>query len=83
MDDHQRPDGIAVTRFILQSIYAQSDDEKLEFEYESGNTNILTNKYTSQPEISQQVEIFIRRMNSIPAFTANLTVESFNKRTLS
>lgn len=83
MDDHQRPDGIAVTRFILQSIYAQSDEEKLEFEYESGNTNILTNKYTSQPEISQQVEIFIRRMNSIPAFTANLTVESFNKRTLS
>lgn len=83
MDDHQRPDGIAVTRFMLQSIYAQSDDEKLEFEYESGNTNILTNKYTSQPEISQQVEIFIRRMNSIPAFTANLTVESFNKRTLS
>ncbi|TMW98296.1 hypothetical protein EJD97_004215 [Solanum chilense] len=55
MDDHQRPDGIAVTRFILQSIYAQSDEEKLEFEYESGNTNILTNKYTSQPEISQQV----------------------------
>lgn len=41
MDDHQRPDGIAVTRFILQSIYAQSDEEKLEFEYESGNTNIL------------------------------------------
>jgi hypothetical protein len=22
-------------------VYAQSDDEKLEFEYESGNTNIL------------------------------------------
>ena len=30
-----------------------------------------------------QVEIFIRKMNSIPAFTANLTVESFNRRTLS
>ncbi|CAN4108209.1 unnamed protein product [Withania somnifera] len=83
MDDFQCPDGIAVTRFVLQSIYAQSDDEKLEFEYESGNTNIVTNKYTSQLEISQQVETFIRRMNSIPAFTANLTVESFNKRTLS
>lgn len=41
MDDHQRPNGIPVTRFTLQSIYAQSDDEKLEFEYESGNTNIL------------------------------------------
>lgn len=30
-----------------------------------------------------QVEIFIKKMNSIPAFTANLTMESFNKRTLS
>lgn len=41
MDEHQRPNGIPVTRFTLQSIYAQSDDEKLEFEYESGTTNIL------------------------------------------
>ncbi|KAF3961148.1 hypothetical protein CMV_014205 [Castanea mollissima] len=83
MDEHQRSNGIPVTRFTLQSIYAQSDDEKLEFEYESGNTTILANDYTSQPEISRQVEIFIRKMNSIPAFTANLTVESFNRRTLS
>ncbi|CAO2829863.1 unnamed protein product [Amaranthus hypochondriacus] len=83
MDDKQRPNGIPITRFTLQSIYAQSDDEKLEFEYESGNTNILANEYTKQPEISQQVEIFIRKLNSIPAFTANLTVESFNRRTLS
>ncbi|XP_074583195.1 mitotic spindle checkpoint protein MAD1 isoform X1 [Curcuma longa] len=83
MDDQQRADGIHVTRFILQSIYAQSDDEKLEFEYESGNTNILANDYSSQPEVAQQIEIFIKKMNSVPAFTANLTIESFNKRTLS
>ncbi|KAI5414351.1 mitotic spindle checkpoint protein MAD1 [Lathyrus oleraceus] len=83
MDEHQRPNGIPVTRFTLQSIYAQSDDEKLEFEYESGNTNILVNHYTSQPDVSRQVDIFIRKMNSIPAFTANITVESFNRRTLS
>lgn len=83
MDDQQRPNGIPITRFTLQSIYAQGDDEKLEFEYESGNTNILVNDYAKQPDISQQVEIFIRKLNSIPAFTANLTVESFNRRTLS
>ncbi|PNT42680.3 hypothetical protein POPTR_004G228900v4 [Populus trichocarpa] len=83
MDEHQRSNGIPVTRFTLQSVYAQSDDEKLEFEYESGNTNILVNDYTSQPDISRQADIFIRKMNSIPAFTANLTVESFNRRTLS
>uniref|UniRef100_A0A7N0ZWV9 Mitotic spindle checkpoint protein MAD1 n=1 Tax=Kalanchoe fedtschenkoi TaxID=63787 RepID=A0A7N0ZWV9_KALFE len=83
MDEHQRSNGIPVTRFTLQSIYAQSDDEKLEFEYESGNTTIVANDYTRQSEIAHQVDIFIRRLNSVPAFTANLTVESFNKRTLS
>ncbi|KAJ0972159.1 hypothetical protein J5N97_020118 [Dioscorea zingiberensis] len=55
MDDQQRPNGIPVTRFTLQSIYAQIDDEKLEFDYESGNASILVNEYTSQPEISHQV----------------------------
>ncbi|XP_021720507.1 mitotic spindle checkpoint protein MAD1-like [Chenopodium quinoa] len=83
MDDQHRSNGIPITRFTLQSIYAQSDDEKLEFEYESGNTNILINDYAKQRDISRQVEIFIRKLNSIPAFTANITVESFNKRTLS
>ncbi|KAL1198564.1 Mitotic spindle checkpoint protein MAD1 [Cardamine amara subsp. amara] len=82
MDEHQRPNGIPVTRFTLQSIYAQNDDEKLEFEYESGNTSILDNGYASQGEIAKQIEIFIRKFNSIPAFTANLTMESFNRRTL-
>lgn len=55
MDDHQRSDGIPVTRFTLQSIYAQSDDEKLQFEYESGNTNILvscTVVYSSSGRVS-------------------------------
>ncbi|KQK04829.1 mitotic spindle checkpoint protein MAD1 [Brachypodium distachyon] len=82
MNDQQQPNGIHVTRFILQSVYAQSDDEKLEFVYESGSTNIVANGYTSQQEIAQQVEVFIKKMNSIPAFTANLTMESFNKRSI-
>ncbi|KAJ3707750.1 hypothetical protein LUZ61_011455 [Rhynchospora tenuis] len=82
MDDQKRPNGIPVTRFTLQSIYAQSDDEKLDFEYESGSMNIVMNDYTSQTDIAHQIEIFIRKMNSIPAFTANLTVECFNRRTL-
>ncbi|KAM3334172.1 hypothetical protein ACQJBY_028922 [Aegilops geniculata] len=79
---YQQPNGIHVTRFTLQSVYAQTDDEKLEFLYESGSTNIVVNGYTSQHEIAQQVDIFVRKMNSIPAFTANLTMESFNKRSI-
>lgn len=47
MDDHQRSDGIPVTRFTLHSIYAQSDTEKLEFEYESGNMNFLVSLISS------------------------------------
>jgi hypothetical protein len=31
---------------------------------------------------TSHVDIFIRRMNSIPAFTANLTMESFNERSI-
>ncbi|CAD6235670.1 unnamed protein product [Miscanthus lutarioriparius] len=54
MNDQQQSNGIPVTRFILQSVYAQSDDEKLEFDYESGSTNIVVNDYTSQHEIAQQ-----------------------------
>lgn len=49
MDEHQRSNGIPVTRFTLQSIYAQSDDEKLEFECESGNTNILVRYWNLVP----------------------------------
>lgn len=41
MDEHQRPNGIPVTHFTLHSIYAQNDNEKLEFDYESGNMTIL------------------------------------------
>ncbi|XP_044977504.1 mitotic spindle checkpoint protein MAD1 [Hordeum vulgare subsp. vulgare] len=82
MNDEQQPNGIHVTRFTLQSVYAQTDDEKLEFLYESGSTNIVVNGYTSQHEIAQQVDVFIRKMKSIPAFTANLTMESFNKRSI-
>ncbi|KAI4342227.1 hypothetical protein MLD38_026875 [Melastoma candidum] len=83
MNEHQRPNGIPVTQFTLHSIYALHDDEKLEFEYESGNVTILPNGYTSQPEISRQIGMFVHKLNSIPALTANITVESFNRRTLS
>ncbi|VAH66683.1 unnamed protein product [Triticum turgidum subsp. durum] len=55
MNDEQQPNGIHVTRFTLQSVYAQTDDEKLEFLYESGSTNIVVNGYTSQHEIAQQL----------------------------
>ncbi|GJN16994.1 hypothetical protein PR202_gb04031 [Eleusine coracana subsp. coracana] len=47
------PEGLLLA-FWLQ-VYAQSDDENLEFDYESGSTNIVVNDYTSQQDIAQQV----------------------------
>ncbi|KAG9457045.1 hypothetical protein H6P81_001553 [Aristolochia fimbriata] len=82
MSEYQRSNGIPGTRFTLRSIFAQNDNERLEFDYDSGVTTILVNEYTSQPEISQQVDIFIHKMKSIPAFTANLIIEAFNRHTL-
>eukprot|EP01018_Ginkgo_biloba_P009534 Gb_26246 [translate_table: standard] len=83
MDEQQLPSGIPVTLFTLQSMYAQNDNEKLEFEYESGNMNLRMNEYTSQTEISREVDVFLHKFHSIPAFTANLTVELFNRATMS
>eukprot|EP00252_Welwitschia_mirabilis_P012081 TRINITY_DN2687_c0_g1_i1.p1 TRINITY_DN2687_c0_g1~~TRINITY_DN2687_c0_g1_i1.p1 ORF type:complete len:732 (-),score=215.20 TRINITY_DN2687_c0_g1_i1:240-2435(-) len=83
MDEQQQPSGIPITLFTLQSIYAQNDEEKLEFVFESGNMDIKINDYTRQAEIEREIKVFIHKFQSIPAFTANLTVELFNRSTMS
>ncbi|GKE05473.1 hypothetical protein Tco_1397491 [Tanacetum coccineum] len=67
MDDHQRSDGIPVTRFTLQSIYAQSEDEKLQFEYESGNINILKNDDLKKKMEDERVAVKAQRAADIVA----------------
>lgn len=75
--------GMTVTLFTLQSIYAQSDEEKLEFQFESNQMNLVANEYTSSPEITRMVDVYLQKFKSIPAFTANLTSELFSKATMS
>jgi len=71
-----------VTVFTLQSIYAQSDDDKLLFQLNSGRMDMLANDYTTSPELERQVRTFLKNFKSIPAFMANLTMELFNKTTI-
>ncbi|KAH6556321.1 hypothetical protein KP509_1Z188000 [Ceratopteris richardii] len=72
---------MTVTLFTLQSVYAQSDNESIIFQFESNHMNLVANDYVSSPEMSRMVDVYLRKFNSIPAFTANLTAELFNKTT--
>ncbi|KAL3680469.1 hypothetical protein R1sor_023425 [Riccia sorocarpa] len=74
--------GATVTLFTLRSIYSGSEDEQIQFQFKSGNLEMIANEYTSSPEIQRQVTTFLRNFKSIPAFIANLTMELFNKTTL-
>lgn len=64
MDDQKRPNGIPVTRFTLQSIYAQSDDEKLEFEYESGTMNIIVSVHNFLLSMTKSARTFQSQKNA-------------------
>ncbi|KAJ7549142.1 hypothetical protein O6H91_07G042100 [Diphasiastrum complanatum] len=72
-----------VTLFALTSIYSKDRDmEKIEFRYVADRIEMLANAYTSRTEIARQVTTFVQGFKSIPAFTANLTLELFNRTTI-
>ncbi|MCO5612411.1 hypothetical protein L7F22_066678 [Adiantum nelumboides] len=80
-EEQQVSTGMTVTLFTLQSIYAQSEDESIVFQFGSNSMNLLANEYVASPEISRMVDVYLKKFNAIPAFTANLTCELFNKVT--
>nr|XP_024401614.1 mitotic spindle checkpoint protein MAD1-like isoform X2 [Physcomitrium patens] len=83
---HEEKDSLTlmpVTVFTLQSIYAASDEDKLLFQLNQGRMDMLATDFTTSPEISRQVTTFLKNFKSIPAFMANLTMELFNRTTLS
>jgi hypothetical protein len=42
---------------------------------------MLDTPFTAQPHRQHEVQTFIHKFKSIPAFTANLTMELFQKQT--
>eukprot|EP00899_Mesostigma_viride_P010803 jgi/Mesvir1/19724/Mv09979-RA.2 len=73
VDMGERVEGTSTrTTFALRSVYADSDREVLHFWSLPGKDR----------ELEMQAATFINRYRSIPAFTANLTMELFNKHTL-
>eukprot|EP00246_Nothoceros_aenigmaticus_P004099 TRINITY_DN1545_c0_g1_i1.p1 TRINITY_DN1545_c0_g1~~TRINITY_DN1545_c0_g1_i1.p1 ORF type:complete len:124 (+),score=24.63 TRINITY_DN1545_c0_g1_i1:362-733(+) len=82
MTEQQDQSGLIDTLLTLRSKYAQRDEEQLEFQYIPGAVHMIENEYSNSPELTRQVNMFLRKWNCIPAFIANLTIESFNKVTM-
>ncbi|KAI5066038.1 hypothetical protein GOP47_0018662 [Adiantum capillus-veneris] len=77
-EEQQLSTGMTVTLFTLQSIYAQSDDESIVFQFESNHMNLLANEYVSSPEISRMVRFNL--LQSSPVFPNH---PKFNEKKLS
>eukprot|EP00898_Chlorokybus_atmophyticus_P004995 jgi/Chlat1/5497/Chrsp360S00405 len=76
--------GAFVNTFTLCSISAEGSHETLSYQGSPGKAlEFVPTDYSQRPEVMRQVATFINRCNSIPAFTANLTVELFSKYTIS
>ena len=72
------------TRFTLRSAYVLEQGATLDFRCtgKEAPMELLPNAHTKEPSIAPMVSTFVQRCRSIPAFTANYTMEEFNKRTL-
>ena len=80
---------MAGERFTLRSMFATRADETLVVRVARGGdgdgpleASLEPSSYTQRPDMTRQVETFIGRCRSVPAFTANLTMELFNQQTL-
>eukprot|EP00178_Gracilaria_changii_P015167 TRINITY_DN4249_c0_g1_i1.p2 TRINITY_DN4249_c0_g1~~TRINITY_DN4249_c0_g1_i1.p2 ORF type:complete len:743 (+),score=166.65 TRINITY_DN4249_c0_g1_i1:11828-14056(+) len=68
-------------KYTIGSIYAESPNEVLEFgRNESGTFALMENHYTNQ--ITEEIDQYVQKMNSIPGLLAQITMENVEKTTL-
>ncbi|KAG2441944.1 hypothetical protein HXX76_003549 [Chlamydomonas incerta] len=70
----------APTTFTLKPQHADDPAALLVFRYSSGRMELVPNAFT-RDRLSREVETFVRKFSCIPALTANLTMENFQKQT--
>ncbi|GAQ81982.1 Mitotic checkpoint protein MAD1 [Klebsormidium nitens] len=81
-DSQDAATGAPIATFTITSIYADDEEDRLMFQYREGTMDMLATDFSRTPEMVRQVNVFLDRFKSIPALTANLTVELFNKHTV-
>ncbi|XP_020616973.1 mitotic spindle assembly checkpoint protein MAD1-like [Orbicella faveolata] len=73
-------DVIRDNQYRLQSMYAERSTDDLLFESSSkGEMMLLATDFSSQ--LADQIETYLSRYNSIPAFLSSITLELFNRQT--
>lgn len=76
-----RVDRITSNNYRIASVYAESEDEYLNFRLnEGGELDMLENEYSHT--LSDLVGNFLAVHNSMPAFLSSLTLELFNRSTM-
>jgi len=71
------------TTFVLRSMYSGEGEQLIFTLNDKGAIAIEPTTYsTENAEVKKQVEVFYKRFRSVPGFTANHTMELFNKHTL-
>ncbi|PXF48382.1 Mitotic spindle assembly checkpoint protein MAD1 [Gracilariopsis chorda] len=72
---------MAGAKYTLGSIYAESPNEILEFGInENGTFALMQNHYTNQ--LTEEIEQYVRKMDSVPSLLAQITMENIEKTTL-
>lgn len=68
--------------FELRSAF--DHEAQLVFKYHAGESRLelVPTPYTQRADVAKEVETFVGKFRSVPAFTANLTIERFNQTTL-
>ena len=67
------------TRFVLRPMHEERESLNLIFKFESNAAELVPTEYSET--MQREVDTFIGRYKTIPAFTANLTMDIFNKQT--
>ena len=72
------------THFVIRSIFSTDSEEEIRFRFTAGEgVEMLPLEYSSSKELELNIKTFVHQFKCIPAFTANLTIEMFNKTTVS
>ncbi|EFJ39612.1 hypothetical protein VOLCADRAFT_100757 [Volvox carteri f. nagariensis] len=71
----------APTTFTLKPQHADDPAALLVFRYTGGGRMELVPNTFTRERLAREVETFVRKFNCIPALTANLTMDNFQKQT--
>lgn len=66
--------------FSVSSIYAGSENEYLNFRFESGGLDMLVSEYSIT--LTNMVQEYLGGRGSLPAFLCTLNLELFNRTTM-